>query len=161
MGSVKNVDDVPVSRLERGTFAHQKRALGRAAGGRKIGCSHMTVPPGKAAWPLHLHAANEEALFILQGRGRIRMGDQESEVKAGDYVALTVGTAHQLRNTSEQNLVYLAVSTMEPVDLTYYPDSDKFGFFAGSAPGGSKDERWLGGFHRVQEVEYWDGEDVE
>jgi uncharacterized cupin superfamily protein len=153
------VDDVPVSVLDREGFAHRRRPLARAAGGRKLGCSHMTVPAGRAAWPRHTHAANEEALYILQGQGTLRLGDETLTVSEGDYVALLPGTPHQLRNTSNADLTYLVLSTMEPVDITLYPDSNKLGLFAGAAPGGNRDERWLEGFHRLSPIEYWADED--
>ena len=46
----------------------------------------------------------------------------------------------------------------EPV----YPASGKMGLFAGSAPGGSKEARFLDEFLRMDaKVDYWDGEDVD
>ncbi len=41
-----------------------------------------------------------------------------------------------------------------------YPDSGKFGVFAGAAPGGSKDKRTFSVFaKKTDAIDYWDGED--
>ena len=48
---------------------------------------------------------------------------------------------------------------IEP-DVAVYTDSNKIGFFAGSAPGGPKEKRRLTGiFRRDTEVGYFDGEE--
>jgi uncharacterized cupin superfamily protein len=161
---VANVNEVTPVASERGArFASVRRQLGAAAGGAGIGCSHMELPPGKTAWPFHHHCANEEALFVLEGRGRLRLGDREVELVPGDYVALPPGPSapHQLRNEGSAPLRYLAISTMLPVDITVYPDSGKIGLFGGAAPGASKEARYLGGYFRAGEaVDYFDGEET-
>lgn len=154
-------DEVQPQRLDRPGFASARRQLGRPAGGRGLGCSHMEVPPGAAAWPYHWHAGNEEAIYVLQGRGTLRRGDGRFPIAAGDYVALPPGPehAHQLINDGEESLVYLCLSTQREPDIGVYPDSGKVGLFVGSAPGGPKEERSLHCFLRADaEVDYWDGE---
>lgn len=159
---VVRLDDVEESRLEKGSsYGFTRRQLGAAAGSSQLGCSHMELLPGKKSWPRHWHAANEEALFILEGEGTLRLGDDEVAVSAGDYVALPVGPelAHQLMNTSTAPLRYLALSTMLPTDITVYPDSDKVMLFGGAAPGGTKSERFLdAALSSTAKVDYWHGE---
>lgn len=161
---VVNLDEVPAVRSERGTrFASARRQLGAAAGGAAIGCSHMELPPGKTSWPLHYHCANEEVIFVLEGSGRLRIGDAEVALRPGDYVALPPGPSapHLVRNDGAVPLRYLALSTMIPVDIAVYPDSGKVGLFAGAAPGGPKEARYLGGYHRAgAAVDYFDGEET-
>ncbi len=141
-------------------FAVRRKQLGAAAGGQKLGCSLLEIPPGKKGWPLHSHLANEEALYVLAGHGTLRLGTQEVPVGAGDYVALPVGEghAHQLINTGSDRLRYLAFSTMIEPDVLVYPDSKKIGVLAGTAPGGPKERRTLTGYWRDERVDYWDGE---
>lgn len=138
-----------------------RRNLGRAAGGEKLGCSLVELEPGKRSWPYHYHLANEEALYVLEGRGELRLGDRCIPLVAGDYVALPCRPqgAHQTHNTGDTPLRYLCISTMIEPDIAVYPDSDKVGLFAGSAPGGPKDQRTLSTFlSRSATVGYWDGE---
>lgn len=141
-------------------FAFRRKALGAAAGGRKLGCSLYEVPPGKKAWPFHAHMANEEAIYVLAGEGRLRLHDADVPVRAGSYAAFRIGEAHALLNTGEGPLRYLCLSTMIEPDVTVYPDTGKIGVIAGSAPGGPKEDRTLTAFVKPgeAEVDYWEGE---
>lgn len=148
------------SRSER--FGHYRKALGSAARGEKLGCSLYEVPPGRRAWPYHYHLANEEAIYVLDGSGTLRIGREEVALSRGDYVALPVGEAgaHQIINTSGEPLRYLCLSTMVEPDVLIYPDSGKVGLFAGSAPGGPKEKRTLNKYLRADaEVDYFEGEE--
>jgi uncharacterized cupin superfamily protein len=133
-----------VTTVEGTRFAFHRRQLGAAAGGRGLGTSFMELPPGKAAWPMHFHCANEEAVFIIQGTGELRIGDARVPLRAGDYVALPPGpqAAHQIYNNSGAPLVYLALSTMVPTDISVYPRSDKIGVFGGARPADRRTSAW-------------------
>jgi uncharacterized cupin superfamily protein len=50
-----------------------EKKLGAAVGSQKLGCSLMELAPGKRSWPPHAHFANEEALYILKGQGKVRI----------------------------------------------------------------------------------------
>ncbi len=144
------------------SFGYRRKALGSAAGGEMLGCSLYEVPPGRRAWPYHYHLANEEAIYVLEGSGTLRIGADEIQVSEGDYVALpaTAEGAHQLINTSEEVLRYLCFSTMVEPDVTVYPDSGKIGIFGGAAPGGPNEQRTFSKFLRGDaEVGYYDGEE--
>jgi len=81
---VVNADEVPSTNLSYGNrFQLTRKQLGMAAGARKLGCTLVELPPGKRSWPLHYHAANEEALYILEGQGRVHIGDCDVSVRAG------------------------------------------------------------------------------
>ncbi|GEN07666.1 hypothetical protein MFU01_27030 [Myxococcus fulvus] len=143
-------------------MAYRRKQLGAAAKGQKLGCSLMELAPGKHAFPLHFHLANEEAYLILSGTGLLRLGDSTLPVKAGDYVALPPGaqSAHQLLNDGTETLRYLAFSTMVEPDVMVYPDSKKLCVTAGSAPGGDKASRTLFTVLPLSaEVDYWSGEE--
>ena len=72
----------------------------------------MEVEPGKTAFPFHFHSAIEEALYILEGKGTLRVGADKVEVRAGDYVGLPPGPeyTHALTNTGTGALRYLTMS---------------------------------------------------
>ena len=161
--NVVNENGLEWSEQSRGeSFSHRRKALGAAAHGEKLGCSLYEVPPGRKAWPYHYHCANEEAIYVLEGSGTLRVGEREVAISQGDYVALPVGEAyaHQVSNTSGEPLRYLCLSTMTEPDILVYPDSGKVGLFAGSAPGGPKERRYLHTYLREDaEVGYFDGEE--
>jgi uncharacterized cupin superfamily protein len=161
--NVVNVDGVAWEEQKRGTrYEVKRKRLGLAAGGKRLGCSLCEVPPGKRPWPLHYHTANEEAMFVLEGSGTLRLGDAEVPIHAGDYVALPIGNAHahQVVNTGTKTLRFLGFSTMDEPDISVYPESGKIGVFAGSAPGGDPTARTLYSFLPLKAaVDYWDGEE--
>jgi uncharacterized cupin superfamily protein len=160
---VVNAQDVSWTEITRGSrVAIRRKQLGAAAQGQKLGCSLIELLPGKQSWPRHYHLANEEALFVLEGSGSLRLGAETVPLKAGDYVALPAGSAcaHQLVNEGETPLRYLAFSTMLEPDVVVYPDSNKVGVLAGAAPGGNKAARTLEACLPLSaQVGYWDGEE--
>jgi len=141
-------------------FGFRRRQLSDGSG--RLGCSIFEVAPGRSAWPRHYHCANDEAIYVLEGAGTMRLGDSTVEVAAGDYVALPAGAAaaHQLINTSGAPLRYLCFSTMNEPDVAFYADSAKVGVMVGAPPGGIKERRTFSGIFRIaSNVDYWDGED--
>jgi uncharacterized cupin superfamily protein len=131
-----NVAEAPSHVFAKGDrFACTIRPLGREAGGRGVGCSWFEVPPGRAATPLHYHCNNEEALFVLEGEGLLRIGDESVRVGPGDYVSFAAGPerAHQLVNTGAGPLRYLCLSTLVPDEVVGYPESGKIAALASQA----------------------------
>jgi mannose-6-phosphate isomerase-like protein (cupin superfamily) len=55
----------------------------------------------------HPHRASEEIYVFTAGEGRMRLGDQESPVRAGDVVVIPPGTRHKLQNHGPGELVLL------------------------------------------------------
>ncbi|MFB6297015.1 MAG: cupin domain-containing protein [Salinirussus sp.] len=156
--------DLEWTEYDRGEAVFRRKQLGEAAGGRALGCSLHEIPAGKRAWPFHYHTANEEALYVLSGIGRVRMGSDETvhAVEAGDYLALPTGPegSHRVSNTGEEPLRYLAVSTMRDPDVLVYPDSGKVGVHAGAPPGGDAEKRHVSAyFPEDAAVDYWTGEE--
>ena len=127
--------------------------VGRKIGAQKLGYNVTVVPARKRAFPLHNHRVNEEMFFILDGAGEVRIGDKTYPIKKGDFIAHPPGgpeTAHQIVNTSEKELRYLAVSTMQLPEIAGYPDSKKFGVISANG------FRFFG--RSDQSLDYWDGE---
>jgi len=124
------VECVEQSVDEKG-FAFRRKRLGAAAGGKGIGVSWFELQPGTKAFPHHYHLANEEAVFVLEGEGVLRLGDEEHPLRAGDYVAFPPGPpAHQILNRSQAPVRFLAMSTMLDPEIAVYPDSKKLGVLA-------------------------------
>ncbi len=127
----------PMKAPEDSSFGGARQRAGVAAGAAKLGYSVFTVPPGKAAFPFHLHHTNEEMIYILQGEASLRLGKEEIAVSSGTFIACPPGPdyPHQLINISANNLHYLVVSTMEYPDISEYPDSNKIGAYVTGATG--------------------------
>jgi uncharacterized cupin superfamily protein len=133
----------------------------------RLGCTKLAynitvVAPGKRAFPFHNHHVNEEMFFILEGTGTLRFGTAQYEVRAGHIIACPPGgpeVAHQLINTGDALLKYLALSTTVDTDVFQYPDSGKFGVVAGRKPDTRPLEAPFAGFYLEGErKDYWLGE---
>jgi uncharacterized cupin superfamily protein len=159
---VINLAEVPVLQInapEGSPFGGSRQRVGAAIGAQKLGYSFFSVPSGKTAFPYHTHTTNEEMIYVVEGRGVLRLAKEEIEVSAGTIVACPPGTEfpHQLINTGNQDLRYLVVSTMEYPDLSEYPDSNKVGAYATAAVGRQVGFRAM--FVKDQAVGYYEGED--
>lgn len=55
----------------------------------------------------HVHHETEEIYYFTAGRGRMRLGDEHSEVGPGDCVVIPPGTRHKLWATPDTELVLL------------------------------------------------------
>jgi uncharacterized cupin superfamily protein len=160
---VVNIADVPLNDFGNGArFAARLGRVGPIIGAEQLGCALTVVPAGKVAFPFHCHHANEEMAFILSGEGEVRVGEARHPLRAGDVVAMPAGgpeMAHQIVNTSSQELRYLCFSTMRQPEAVQYPDSGKFAVTAGMPAGGSPRDaslRFIG--RAASSLDYWDGE---
>ena len=68
--------------------------------------AEATVPPG-AETAEHYHPRAEELYYFVGGKGRMRLGEEEAEVAAGDCVVIPPRTPHKLWNHGPQPLVLL------------------------------------------------------
>jgi mannose-6-phosphate isomerase-like protein (cupin superfamily) len=68
--------------------------------------AQAVVPPG-ASTVEHYHRTSEEIYLFTDGEGRMRLGDEEAGVRAGDCVVIPPGTPHQLVNPGPEPLVLL------------------------------------------------------
>lgn len=98
--------------------------------------------------------------FVLEGTGEVRIGDAVYPIRAGDVIACPPGgaeTAHQIANTGEVELKYLAVSTKMMPEIAEYPDSGKFGILA-EFPGapGEKPKGFRFVSRESESIPYWD-----
>ncbi len=131
-------------------------------GARKLGYNLTAVPPGKRAFPFHNHHVNEEMFFVLEGTGEVRIGTAVHPLRPGDIVACPPGgrdTAHQIVNTGDVELKYLAVSTKLSPEIAEYPDSGKFGVQAEFPPGADGKPQVFRFVGRPDLcIDYWEGE---
>lgn len=158
---ILNLSEAPVLSDSHGDhFAYSMSPLAAGLGAKDIGANVTRVPPGKAAFPIHHHRANEEHFFILAGSGVLRYGQQNYDVRVNDYIVTPPGgpeRAHQLVNTGDEDLVYLAISTMVIPEVVGYPDTGKTGVRI--APGREPASRFLVDEDKKNTRSYWQDED--
>jgi mannose-6-phosphate isomerase-like protein (cupin superfamily) len=68
--------------------------------------AEATVPVGGATTE-HFHRVTEELYFITAGSGRMRLAEEEREVRPGDCIVIPPGVRHQIVNTGAQPLQLL------------------------------------------------------
>jgi uncharacterized cupin superfamily protein len=140
-------------------FDLRRGPIAERIGARQLGYRLIVVAPGKRSCPFHSHRVEEEMFFILEGHGELRYGAQTHALRAGDIIACPTGgpeTAHQIINTGDADLRYLAVSTVAEVEICEYPDSGKF--LASAAPRHAGEEELDLMAHHADAVDYWEGE---
>jgi uncharacterized cupin superfamily protein len=137
----------------RGRFGGRIARLRDTLGLTTLGVGVVAVPPGHSAWPYHSHRVNDELFYILEGRGELRLGAARHPVRAGDLVGCPAGgpeTAHQLVNTGDAELRYLAISSERDPEICQYPDSGKVGVYHG--------DDWYHMARDTEPLDYWQGE---
>ena len=153
-----NLNDVQFDDIEENGYYTSRRALFSASiGARKLGYNLTVLPPGKSQCPFHSHRAEEEMFLILEGEGELRFGAERYRIRKHDVIACPAGgpqVAHQIINTGNSDMRYLALSNLETVEVCEYPDSNKVGVFAGSPD----DARLRKLFRAETDVEYYDRE---
>ena len=98
------------------------RGLSDAAGMQRIGVHLVRLEPGRESTQFHYHDADEEFLFVLEGRGIAELGDREVEVGPGDFMGFPAPSEpHALRNPFDEDLVYLMGGERNANDVVHYP----------------------------------------
>lgn len=159
---VINIDELEFSEFGKGDRFKAKRAeISSKIGAQKLGYAVVRLQPGKRAWPYHSHHVNEEFFFVLDGQGTLRHAGVEHPIRRGDFICSPPDPEqpHQIINTSQQELSYIALSTLEHTDVFLYPDSGKYGVRHGSSRNPREPGSFLVFARTDTAVDYWDGED--
>ena len=102
---VRNIDQaVPFTTKDgseiRELLAHRNSCIAKQS------LAEARLPVGATTTP-HFHPETEEIYYILQGQGRMQIGDESSDVGVGDAIAIPPGAIHQITNTGERVLLFL------------------------------------------------------
>ena len=79
-----------------------------------------------ATQPRHSHESSEQIWYAVKGRGVLLLADNEEKLfDAGDVVRFGDGDIHGLHNDSDEEFIYISV-TSPPIDFGYaYQKKDK------------------------------------
>lgn len=66
----------------------------------KQSLAEATVAPGRATLE-HYHRETEELYYVVEGTGRLRVGDSEREVGVGDCAVIPPGVRHTIANSGD------------------------------------------------------------
>lgn len=56
----------------------------------------------------HQHQDHEELYYIINGKGKIRIGEEESQFRDGDIIYIPERTEHTITNNGEEMIEFLA-----------------------------------------------------
>src|SRR5436190_14445973 len=101
----KNLADVPAFTTKDGSEIRELLAY-RNSAIRRQSLAEARLPPGRQTTP-HYHPATEEIYYILEGYGRMQIGDEARIVGPGDAIAIPPGVIHTIEATSQQTLKFL------------------------------------------------------
>jgi mannose-6-phosphate isomerase-like protein (cupin superfamily) len=88
--------------------------------------AEATVPRGGETEEHH-HRLSEEIYLFTSGSGRLRLGDEEADVSAGDTVVIPPRTPHKLWNTGHEPLKLLCCCAPPYSHADTYLTSDVMG----------------------------------
>ena len=80
--------------------------------------AHAVVPAGQRSIRHHL-VGSSEVYYILEGRGRMHIDDEQREVGPGDAILIPDGAVQFLENTGDIPMVFLAI-----VEPAWRPEID-------------------------------------
>lgn len=85
------------------------KVLGEATGGAYSLVEETLLDPGGP--PMHVHDGEEEAFYVLSGRGVFVVGDERRELAAGDFVLVPRGAPHALARAGDEELRMLVITS--------------------------------------------------
>jgi len=70
--------------------------------------AHAVIKPGQRSIRHHLEGATE-VYYLLSGQGRMHIGEEARDVRAGDALLIPAGAVQHLENTGDEDLTFLAI----------------------------------------------------
>lgn len=82
------------------------KAMAEASGGALTALEGVAAP-GEGP-PLHVHQAQDELIYVLEGRLRVKLGDALLDAPADAFVFIPRGTPHTWQNTGDAAVRFFA-----------------------------------------------------
>jgi len=102
------------------------KSLGDAAGLKNLGIHMMTVAPGDRSSEYHSHRYEDEAIYVISGRGTAVIGEDSFTIGPGDFLGFPGGgAAHETINDGTEPLVCLVMGQRLAQDVVDYPRAGK------------------------------------
>jgi mannose-6-phosphate isomerase len=68
----------------------------------------IIIKPGHAP-SYQFHNKRNETWVLISGTGTLTLNDMKSSVGAGDTIQVPIGMKHRIRNTSDEDLIFIEV----------------------------------------------------
>ena len=86
-------------------FSTAKRIRKKLCGSEKIVAELLCYEPGQAT-PLHQHPQQDEVFYVLEGNGKIFIGEEE-DINPGSLIFVPAQTRHGMTAANNSRLVIL------------------------------------------------------
>jgi mannose-6-phosphate isomerase-like protein (cupin superfamily) len=117
---VLSKDKISPTVSPHGEIIHE--LIGRTVGEstQRQSVAHVTIPPGKSSL-LHYHPEAEESYYILEGKARMLLANEEAIVVPGQAILIPPQKPHKIINVGETDLAFLAfcVPAWEPTNTAF------------------------------------------
>lgn len=102
---VRQIATVPAFTTKDGSeirelLAHRNSVI------RKQSLAEARIAPGQST-AAHYHPVTEEIYYILEGSGRMQIGEEVCNVGPGDAIAIPPGAVHTITNIGQETLKLL------------------------------------------------------
>ena len=122
----EETEGVVQSHMLNPNVTRRNASLGDMTGLSKIGFRIYEVEPGFDSTEFHFHHYEEECIYILEGEGTARIGEDTVIVYPGDFIGYRAGgEAHMLTNSGSSTLKYIVVGQRLDHDVVDYPRRKK------------------------------------
>ena len=88
-----------------------------------LGMGMVILPPGRTS-SAHSHQTEQEVWYVISGRGRVRIGDEEAEIRPDTVVVAPPGIAHQLISDGDEDLKAIWIFTPAGPEVNYLPPEE-------------------------------------
>ena len=120
-----HLEDLPTRDFQHKVDARARRlmrTLHRVTGLTRQSVKWSRVAAGDLSTAYHTHDCTDEWVYILEGRARVRVGDERFPVEAGDFVGHPAGAPPHVMEP-ETDLTYLMGGQIDPDDVVTYPEA--------------------------------------
>jgi len=95
-------------------------------GGKYSSVCYVTYEPGARAKPAHAHDKGEETIYVTEGTGKVKIGDEIFDLKPGSLCLFPETVPHMVWNngTDPLSLVCFYAPCPEAIGYTFYEDFD-------------------------------------
>jgi mannose-6-phosphate isomerase-like protein (cupin superfamily) len=108
----QHITDIPTEAAHDGTTMRKKLIVTDDNKGKLATYNYAWLEKGKQL-TTHKHVDGEEYYFFLEGEGEMLLGKEWFPVRTGDYITVLHDTDHSVKNTGEENLVFMAIRTVD------------------------------------------------
>ena len=107
----RHADDTPSKAVAAGSGTTTQVLIG-PDDAPDFAMRRFVMEPG-GGMPLHTNQVQHEQ-YVLQGRARVRIGDDEVEVSKDDVVYIPAGVPHSYESIGEEDFVFLCMVPNRP-----------------------------------------------